>query len=121
MKHLLLLTALGFWALQGFAQIGGDNVYEFVNLSNAARDPIRLTHGPMLGNIQAGSVNVWGRTSDPGQFEVRYGTHPDKMDQRSKPTPTKLENDNTGFTTLNKLKSIKNICEIYTKLKIDIC
>lgn len=37
MKHLLLLTAFGLMTLPGLAQIGGDNVYEFVNLSNAAR------------------------------------------------------------------------------------
>ena len=33
----------------------------------AERDPIRLTHGPMLGHVTDSSVRVWGRTSDPGR------------------------------------------------------
>lgn len=38
----------------------------------SSRDPIALTHGPMLGQPTATSIFVWGRTSDPGEFTVRY-------------------------------------------------
>lgn len=70
----------------------------------AERDPIRLTHGPMLGHVTADSVRVWGRTSDAGQFVVHYGTTPEKMDQTSLPATTRIGHDNTGFTTLQGLK-----------------
>ena len=70
----------------------------------AERDPIRLTHGPMLGHVTADSVRVWGRTSDAGQFVVHYGTNPEKMDQVSQPAMTRIGHDNTGFTTLQGLK-----------------
>ncbi len=79
----------------------------FVSLHPARtfdRDPIRLTHGPMLGNPTATSVRVWGRTSDPGQFVVKYGTAADRMDQTSQSATTKIDDDNTGFTTLNDLQ-----------------
>ncbi|MDA7608501.1 hypothetical protein N8589_02935, partial [Akkermansiaceae bacterium] len=36
--------------------------------AQAYRDPIRLTHGPMLGKPTSSSVAVWGRTSEPGEF-----------------------------------------------------
>ena len=44
----------------------------------------------MLGKPTAHSMVVWGRTSDPGQFEVHYGTKADKLDQVSKPATTEL-------------------------------
>ena len=77
----------------------------FVATANAERDPIRLTHGPMLGNPTAHSVTVWGRTSVPGEFTVRYGTDPDHLDELSKPGLTKIGHDNTGVVELTKLKS----------------
>src|SRR5437868_3786659 len=49
----------------------------------AQHDPLRLTHGPMLGNSTAHSMSVWGRTSEPGQFSVRYGTDASRLDQTS--------------------------------------
>ena len=55
----------------------------------AERDPIRLTHGPMLGHVTADSVRVWARTSDPGEFLVRYGTQPNTLDQESPTTTTR--------------------------------
>lgn len=70
----------------------------------AERDPIRLTHGPMLGHVTADSVRVWGRTSDAGQFVVHYGTTPEKMDKVSQPATTRIGHDNTGFTILQDLK-----------------
>lgn len=71
----------------------------------AARDPIRLTHGPMLGHPTAKSVRVWGRTSDSGEFSVRYGVTEGKLSQISKSVTTRIENDNTGYVTLDGLKS----------------
>ena len=77
----------------------------FVSPVQAERDPIRLTHGPMLGKLTANSVVVWGRTSDPGEFHVMYGTDAKKLDQLSDPATTVLEDDNTGVAELSKLKS----------------
>jgi phosphodiesterase/alkaline phosphatase D-like protein len=69
----------------------------------AQRDPIRLTHGPMLGRPAAHSMSVWGRTSDPGPFAVRYGTHAERLDLASKPANTTIDHDNTGVVTLTDL------------------
>jgi len=72
----------------------------------AQRDPIRLTHGPMLGRAGSESVAVWARTSDPGEFVVRYGTQPppahggDASQSQSDPARTRLEHDNTGVAML---------------------
>lgn len=71
----------------------------------AERDPIRLTHGPLLGNPTAHSVRVWARTSDPGKFEVRYGVAENGLGQASEGALTKLADDNTGYVTLRKLQS----------------
>jgi alkaline phosphatase D len=70
----------------------------------AERDPIRLTHGPMLGHVTSDSVRVWGRTSDPGQFVVRYGTSRSQLHQTSAPAFTELGHDNTGVVTLEGLQ-----------------
>lgn len=72
--------------------------------ANAERDPIRLTHGPMLGQPTATSVRVWGRTSDAGQFWVRYGTSEDALLKRSQGATTTVEHDNTGWVTVDGLK-----------------
>ena len=71
----------------------------------AERDPIRLTHGPMLGKPTAHSMAVWGRTSDAGQFTVHYGTHADRLDLVSMPATTTIDHDNTGVAQLTKLES----------------
>lgn len=77
----------------------------FVESASAQdRNPIRLTHGPMLGHVTANSVRVWGRTSDPGQFMVKFGIDADKQSQTSQPTTTRIEDDNTGFLELTGLK-----------------
>ncbi len=72
--------------------------------AHAERDPIRLTHGPMLGKPTATSMAVWGRTSDPGQFVVKYGLAPDRLDQASAPATTTIDHDNTGTAQLAGLK-----------------
>ncbi len=68
----------------------------------AERDPIRLTHGPMLGHVTAHSVRVWVRTSDPGEFHVRYGAG--EMSQEAG-GETVIASDNTGWITLNGLEA----------------
>ena len=70
----------------------------------AERDPIRLTHGPMLGRPTAISMAVWGRTSDPGQFVVHYGTRAETPDSVSEPAVTSIEHDNTGVVQLTGLQ-----------------
>jgi len=71
----------------------------------AERDPIRLTHGPMLGHVTADSVRVWARTSDPGEFTVRFGTGAGQLDQASAAGLTRIEDDNTGSLTLTELQA----------------
>ncbi|MDA7881345.1 metallophosphoesterase family protein [Akkermansiaceae bacterium] len=68
------------------------------------RDPIRLTHGPMLGKPTSDSVLVWGRTSEEGEFVVKYGLAEDALDQTSAPASTTIGHDLTGFTQLSGLK-----------------
>ncbi|HEX5102558.1 MAG TPA: metallophosphoesterase family protein [Pirellulaceae bacterium] len=70
----------------------------------AQRDPIRLTHGPMLGKPTAHSVAVWGRTSEAGQFVVHYGTDALRLDQVSQPAITALDRDDTGVAQLRDLR-----------------
>lgn len=71
--------------------------------ATAERDPIRLTHGPMLGKPTATSMVVWARTSDAGEFTVHYGTDPKLMDQVSPAGKTAIDHDNTGTATLSGL------------------
>src|SRR5438477_8370504 len=71
----------------------------------AQRESLRLTHGPMLGGATAHSMSVWGRTSEPGQFTVRYGTDAGRLDQVSKPATTAIDHDSTGVAQLTDLKS----------------
>lgn len=78
--------------------------FAFVPDVRAERDPIRLTHGPMLGNPTSDSVEVWVRTSDPGEFRVRYGKNKNKLNLESEVGTTRLEDDNTGTLTLSDLE-----------------
>lgn len=76
-----------------------------VSVARAERDPIRLTHGPMLGNPTAHSMSVWGRTSDPGKFLVKYGLQANRLNYTSEPATTRIGHDNTGVALLRNLKS----------------
>lgn len=67
-------------------------------------DPIRLTHGPMLGHITADSVRVWGRTSQAGEFQVHYGVDAANLDQQSGSATTTVGHDNTGVVTVQGLE-----------------
>ena len=75
------------------------------SVARAERDPIRLTHGPMLGNPTAHSMSVWGRTSDPGNFLVKYGLQATRLNHTSEPATTRIGHDNTGVALLQNLKS----------------
>ena len=79
--------------------------FETEATAQSRRDPIRLTHGPMLGMSTSNSVRVWGRTSEPGPFFVRYGTSGDNLNQQSEPKLTTIEHDNTGIIVLEDLKA----------------
>lgn len=70
----------------------------------AQRETLRLTHGPMLGKPTATSMTVWGRTSEPGPFVVKYGAVEGELNLASQPATTKIEHDNTGTTELTGLK-----------------
>src|SRR6056300_30694 len=70
---------------------------------HAQRDPARLTDGPMLGNVTSDSIRIWGRTSDPTEFVVHYGTEKSSMTQISAPIVTSIAHDNTGFIVLKGL------------------
>ncbi|MDB4549999.1 alkaline phosphatase D family protein, partial [Akkermansiaceae bacterium] len=72
--------------------------------AQAYRDPIRLTHGPMLGKPTSSSVAVWGRTSEPGEFIVKFGTEPSQLAHSSLPAKTEIDRDNTGVANLIGLK-----------------
>ncbi len=45
-------------------------------LRGESAEPPSLTHGPMLGQPTATTMKVWGRTSMPTKFTVRYGSQP---------------------------------------------
>lgn len=72
---------------------------------HAERDPIRLTHGPLLGHVTSSSVRVWGRTSEAGEFQVSYGRSPDDLTKVSKLATTRIEDDNTGSITVAGLEA----------------
>lgn len=59
----------------------------------------------MLGKPTAHSVSVWGRTSDPGDFVVKYGTTADSLTQTSPVATTSIDHDNTGVAELTDLKA----------------
>ncbi len=93
----MLLRSLAFW----FVLLAAST-----NLPSAVaeQDPIRLTHGPMLGHVTDASVRVWGRTSQAGDFHVRYGVDAAHLDQQSESATTTIDHDNTGVVTLHGLQ-----------------
>ena len=87
-RYLFVLTAL--LAVPAFAQWESD--------------PIRLTHGPMLGRQTDHSMAVWARTSEPGEFTVHYGTDETDLSLTSAPGATAIDRDNTGVAILQDLQ-----------------
>lgn len=64
-----------------------------------------VTHGPLLGQVTESGVRVWARTHRPGEFTVRYGVDPARLDQSSVTVQTRLEHDQTGWVELSGLRS----------------
>ena len=75
-----------------------------LQLGTAAAADITLTHGPILGRLGADEIGIWGRTSEPGSFQVRFGTGAGNLDQLSDPVQTRLQADNTGWVHLRGLQ-----------------
>lgn len=63
-------------------------------------EKITITHGPLLGRLDSGSIGIWARTAEPGTIHVEYGTSPEGLVRRSGPLKTALERDNTGWVEL---------------------
>ena len=70
----------------------------------AERDPVRLTHGPMLGHVTSDTVRVWARTSDPGSFEVRLSSVKGAVESIRFSGRTELASDNTGVVVAEGLR-----------------
>lgn len=58
----------------------------------------------MLGHVTDSTIAIWARTSRAGEFRIRYGTQPGRLDQLSNPVRTDPEHDNTGWITLSGLR-----------------
>lgn len=67
------------------------------------KEPVVITHGPILGAVTAGSMSIWARTSRAGEFNVRYGLNPDRLDRAGKSATTTVEHDNTAVVRLADL------------------
>jgi len=63
-----------------------------------------LTHGPMLGRLGATHIGIWARTSTQAEFQVEYGTDPNRLLSSSSPVATRLANDNTSWLLLEGLQ-----------------
>ena len=62
-----------------------------------------VTHGPILGRLSSRGVGVWARTLRTGSFGVRYGLSPYQLNQVTKPVPTRIAHDNTGWVHITGL------------------
>ena len=68
-------------------------------------EKLNLLHGPMLGNVTGGSVDVWIRTRRPSNAEVVvFGADNEVVVSRSEPKPTTLESDLTAVLTVKRLR-----------------
>ncbi len=70
-----------------------------------ATDPPTMTHGPILGRPTENSMAVWARTSEPSEFEVRYGTDQLALHMVARAEATTYAHDCTGFIELRGLDS----------------
>lgn len=64
-----------------------------------------MTHGPILGRPTATSMAVWARTSEPTEFEVRFGNSLLNLERNARATKTSWEHDCTGVADLIQLES----------------
>lgn len=65
-------------------------------------EPIKLTHGPILGRAGSTHMAIWARAF--GGFQIEYGLAPAKLDQTSGVVQTTPERDFTGWVLLSNLK-----------------
>jgi alkaline phosphatase D len=63
-----------------------------------------VTHGPLLGQVTDTTLKVWARTHKPGEFTVRYGLEPARLDQSSAVVTTRVEQDHTSWVSLTNLR-----------------
>lgn len=70
-----------------------------------SQDPPTMTHGPMLGHPTDSSMVVWARTSEPTNFEVRFGTDPLNLNRSIAAANTEYEHDLTQSVELQGLAS----------------
>jgi alkaline phosphatase D len=103
MRIVTITLALAFFASTLATAFAADKAKDKAKDNNDAK-AVKITHGPILGRLSSTGVGVWARTSRPAAFVVRYGESADKLDKRSKPAETKLENDNTGWIHLTDLR-----------------
>ena len=62
-----------------------------------------ITHGPILGRLGSTEIGVWARTRRPGEFSVRYGTDPDRLNRQSPAARTALDRDNASWVHITGL------------------
>ena len=96
-KHLFLRLLIAFFTI--------------TSISAQEKNYLIVTHGPILGHVTHNSVKVWGRPSKPGTIEVVYqkisnknSTEPSAVEILTSTIETSIENDNTGWITLNNLE-----------------
>lgn len=63
-----------------------------------------LSHGPILGQVTASSIRVWGRTSAPAALGFRYGTDPAELNHLSPGVETVAGHDFTGWVEIAGLQ-----------------
>jgi len=74
-----------------------------IDVSLLAAEPLKVTHGPILGRVGSDYIGIWVRTSRPGEFQIRYGTQKARLDRLSKSAMTELVRDNTGWVLIDGL------------------
>jgi len=79
-------------------------ILTILSLAVVCHGQTKITHGPMLGRLDHGTVSVWARTKGPGEFQVVYGRDANKLNQKSPAVETELADDCTGWVTLNGLE-----------------
>ncbi|MCA9199621.1 MAG: alkaline phosphatase D family protein [Planctomycetales bacterium] len=64
-----------------------------------------LVHGPMLGNVTSGGVDVWVRTDRPAKVQIAVSQSPNSPDRLSNSVSTTEEADMTAVVHLTGLAS----------------
>jgi phosphodiesterase/alkaline phosphatase D-like protein len=72
---------------------------------NGVPESSRVTHGPILGRPSSTSMTIWARLSADESFHVHYGRDADHLEGQATSSPVRIDDDLTGFCTLEKLES----------------